>query len=59
MRIIRRGTPPEEQLINTTCTNCNTEFEFYKKEARLETDRNEILLVIECPICNKQCWIKI
>ncbi len=53
MKIIREGKLPEEKLYEVTCQNCRTYFEFAKKEAKVQSDRNETYLSIKCPLCHQ------
>lgn len=58
MRIIVQGKLPEEQVYDTTCRNCNTQFEFARKEARFQPDqRDGDCLVIPCPLCKKELYV--
>lgn len=60
MKIISRGTLPEDKQYFTTCVNCITQISFLRKEARYEfSARNERFLVVPCPVCNKEIWLKI
>lgn len=56
MEIIKRGTLPSEKAHTTICGSCKTEFKFMEREARIVNDRNDICLVVECPICDKEVW---
>ncbi len=58
MEIIKRGTLPSEKMHTTTCGNCKTEFRFMEHEAQIMNDRNEICLVVKCPVCRKEIWKK-
>lgn len=57
MKVISRGIPPELQLFRVNCSNCHSVLEFQKNEARVVSDRNETVYVINCPICRKEIWI--
>lgn len=60
MEIIKQGTLPEEQTYETTCTSCETSFRFQRKEARYVSGQREgDSVVIECPTCQKECWVVI
>ncbi len=56
MKVISKGTLPELQLFRTSCSNCHSVLEFQKNEARVMSDRNETVYVIDCPICRKEIW---
>ena len=57
MKIVSRGIPPELQQYTATCSNCHSVLEFQKSEARAVSDRNELVYVLNCPVCNKEIWI--
>jgi len=54
MKIIKRGTPPDQNPIQGTCTYCHTEVEFLPIEARKEMHRNQVHYFIKCPVCDQQ-----
>lgn len=56
MKVLKRGELPEDKIHNIICHNCKSELEFYEKEARLVNDRNEICLVVTCPVCKQELW---
>ena len=52
MKIIKRGTPPEEVTYNATCYKCKTEIEFQRCEAKFSSNQFDgSMLSIECPVC--------
>ena len=51
MKIIERGELPQNKIYQAECHRCKTTFEFEKHEARPFNDRNEMVLVINCPVC--------
>lgn len=53
MRIINKGELPQDKLYQTTCNQCKTEFEFKRSEGKMVNDRNELVLLIDCPVCKK------
>jgi RNase P subunit RPR2 len=57
MKVVSRGIPPELQQYTTTCSNCRSVLEFQKNEARVMSDRNETVYVLNCPVCNEEIWI--
>lgn len=59
MKVISRGSLPEDQLYRTSCSNCKSVLEYQKKEARIVTDRNEIVYIIVCPVCSKDIVLSV
>lgn len=57
MKVVSRGIPPELQQYTTTCSNCRSVLEFQKNEARVMSDRNETVYVLNCPVCRNDIWI--
>ena len=57
MKIISRGTPPELQAYTTSCGKCHSVLEFQKNEARVMSDRNETVYVLNCLVCRNDIWI--
>jgi RNase P subunit RPR2 len=56
MKIIKEGLIPEEVVYRTTCTKCDTEFEFSEKEAKVTSDqRDGDYVSIPCPLCKNEC----
>lgn len=52
MRIVERGTLPEEQLWQGTCTHCRTRIEFERHEGKFHDDqRDGSYVTIACPVC--------
>lgn len=52
MEIIKRGTPPEEQLYTGTCQRCSTEVRFKRGEASVHSDQRDGEIVsVACPVC--------
>lgn len=61
MKILKEGRLPEQQVYQTTCTKCGTEYEFKRGEARFSSDqRDGDALVTKCPLpgCGKENWIR-
>lgn len=57
IRIIKRGTPPEQLLHYATCNHCGTEYEFTHNEAvpcrgRCDGD----YLKPRCPVCKRDVF---
>lgn len=52
MRIISRGTMPEDKLYKATCGYCKTVFECKKHEGQSYVNG---MLNVLCPVCGKQC----
>lgn len=53
MKIIKRGTPPNENPYHVECRSCHSEIEFMRIEAKLVPDqRDGDFLTINCPVCN-------
>ena len=57
MKVISRGSLPEDQLYRTSCSNCKSVLEYQKKEASIVTDRNEVSYVLVCPVCSHSIYI--
>lgn len=60
MKIITEGTRPDNKVFTYTCKECDTVFEFQRKEAKYSPTLNSLEqehLEIECPICKKPCFI--
>lgn len=57
MKIISQGTSPELQAYTTSCSKCHSVLEFQKNEARVMSDRNETVYVLNCPVCRNDIWI--
>lgn len=53
MRVIKQGVDPESIPIQAECMHCKTVVEFKKPEARQSLDRNQLLLIVKCPVCNR------
>ena len=52
MKIIKRGSLPEEKVYQATCNVCKTEVEFERKEAKYHSDlHNGDCLEMACPVC--------
>jgi hypothetical protein len=56
VRIIKEGKKPEDDEYTCTCGRCGCEFEFQKKEAKMESDYRETRMTIECPCCKMTCY---
>ncbi len=57
MKIISKGRKPEEKEYRVTCDDCDTVFEFKKREAQYVSDqRDGDALKIKCPVCNRMVW---
>ena len=60
MRIIERGTPPNEQPIEGRCRNCKTIFEFMQHEAkRISDQRDGDYWHLNCPVCNQTVSVNV
>lgn len=57
MKVVSRGIPPDSQEYTATCSSCRSVLEFKKNEARVTSDRNEMVYVLICPVCNKEMWL--
>jgi hypothetical protein len=58
MKIIKRGTIPEERTWTFDCT-CGTVFECLQKEVVLhDTQRDGRYATYDCPVCSRQCYGK-
>ena len=66
MKILEKGSLPEESIYRCRCCNCNTLYEFQRKEAvYVPEQRDGDYLTTKCPLCNrrnstavKEAWIK-
>jgi hypothetical protein len=56
MKIITRGTPPEDVRYRHTCAHCATVFEFEQREARSVPDPRELGYSIACPLCRRDWY---
>ncbi|PIL90767.1 hypothetical protein CA950_15475 [Acinetobacter pittii] len=54
VKVIKTGKLPEDTIHEITCHNCKSDLEFKESEARIFNHRNEINLVITCPVCKKE-----
>lgn len=56
--IIKRGKPPADIEYSATCSNCKTEFTFFRHEAHSENhdQREGSALIIACPVCGQDVW---
>lgn len=55
MRIIKRGTIPEEIPHQSVCRHCGTVFEWMTPEARYHNDqRDGGYYSIPCPVCSRE-----
>jgi hypothetical protein len=54
MKIIRRGTPPNETVFAGECWNCHTMIEAARRELKIENDFKDHseYAHIACPVCN-------
>lgn len=56
MKILERGTLPDNLLYKLRCRTCQTLFEFTQGEAELKPDhRDGNYLRIACPVCKAEC----
>lgn len=55
MEVIKRGVPPDEIIIDCTCSRCNSELRFSQGEAELKSDNSlysgNYYTEIKCPVC--------
>ena len=56
MKIIQCGTQ-KNITHQTQCRNCNSVLEFQENEAKIINDRNELCMVVNCPICQNDIYI--
>lgn len=58
VKILVKGTIPEEQWYKGTCGHCHTEFAFQRKEAKYSSDqRDGDYFSIDCPLCSKPVYV--
>ncbi|WP_228714918.1 hypothetical protein [Acinetobacter pullicarnis] len=57
MKVISRGIQSELQTYTASCGKCDSVLEFQKNEARVTSDRNETIYVVNCPVCRNDIWI--
>lgn len=50
MKIIKRGTLPEERVYRVTCSNCKSELEYTKEDVKLDFREGDYIV---CPVCEK------
>jgi hypothetical protein len=56
MKIIQRGTIPEEREWKFSCYTCRTRFECLQSEGRYTWDqRDGDYLTVSCPVCARTC----
>jgi hypothetical protein len=53
IKIIKKGTPLEEEIFRHECQYCHTIYDFSRNEAKYNEDYRESWLTISCPICHK------
>lgn len=59
VEIVLAGLKRGDRRYQTKCQECETVFRFLKSDAREEIeDRDGHAIVIDCPVCEKSCWIK-
>lgn len=52
MKILERGTPPEDRVYVSTCRNCKSKIEFLQSEGRIYYDpRDGNFIQVLCPVC--------
>jgi RNase P subunit RPR2 len=53
MKILKRGTPPDEIPYTVICHICHSKLEFLAKEGKITHDqRDGNYISITCPVCN-------
>jgi hypothetical protein len=58
VKIIEKGVLPEKQPLRCRCNHCKTLFEFTPLEAQYVNDqRDGDAYKIDCPVCQRECWI--
>jgi hypothetical protein len=58
VEIITRGQIPGERVRTCTCQNCKTVFRFKHSEGEYSSDqRDGDAVKINCPVCNRLCWV--
>ena len=55
VEIIKRGDSPKDKKYKLTCARCKSVFSFFASDANLTFDRNESVLIINCPVCGNTC----
>jgi hypothetical protein len=59
MKIIERGTLPEERVWRGRCVSCRTLFECLRSEGTYQPaldQRDEPSLRVNCPVCTRICY---
>lgn len=57
MKVIQRGTPPEEEVYQADCNRCHSKLEFTRSEAKFREDQREgSWLEVTCPVCNNRVF---
>ena len=55
VEIIERGKSLKDKKYKLTCARCKTVVSFLSSDAKLTSDRNESVLIINCPECGNTC----
>ena len=57
IKVLSRGTLPDQIIYQSTCSNCRSELEFNKSDTHASTERNETFYSLTCPVCKKLMWL--
>jgi hypothetical protein len=59
MKVIRKGTIPEQRVCHGTCNKCGTVVEFQHGEATISSDQRDMgAFYVNCPTCKSYIWGK-
>lgn len=51
IKIIYRGTPPDQVVYKVTCGQCNSILEYKKSDATVSTSQHDLGNFLKCPVC--------
>lgn len=56
MKILKHGTK-KEKIYRSTCRECGSKLEFTQNDGHVMNDRNELVLLVKCPVCSAQICV--
>lgn len=60
MKVIKKGALAGDSIYRTTCSNCKSELEFQRKEAKYHFDqRDGDFLEVKCPVCGHPAYANV
>ncbi len=59
MKVIKKGTPPEEKMHRARCWRCGAVLEFPMSEAGVSLDPRDqaTYLIVQCPVCRYRLMV--